>query len=311
MLNNWDLQIQKKRTIWTKIHWNQICIITITNILPELLRNSTALYNAYQLFRKQLKQPITKLNPQYTNHLQTYFKLNYKVLKSYKYDKYTYTYKPQVSSNTSSLMFLTQFKTFMQVNITANSSLTIPHFSFRHFYIGYRKGGLVTLNIPKLFAKWKNAYYLLFNLSYYQLESLLFGTSFFKTELLALNWNAFNSLKFLWRYSRPFLFYKPSKITDYGDLIYYRLNLLGLRTAVIVDILYHHKTIYYLHRSRIYSIGLVPTNHHIKSVNFAIPTGHDSILTQLFFIRFLLSIRNSASELQYTQATRLWTSVNY
>lgn len=68
-----------------------------------------------------------------------------------------------------------------------------------------------------------------------------------------------------------------------------------------MDVPYHLKTIYYLHRSGFYTIAPVPINYDIALVDFAIPSSVNSIFGQLFFIRFLLQTRRTARRYEYEQ----------
>jgi len=50
------------------------------------------------------------------------------------------------------------------------------------------------ISVSKFFIKWKNCYYLFFNLFYYNLTILVFGNIFFRKELTALNWYLFTGI---------------------------------------------------------------------------------------------------------------------
>jgi len=149
-------------------------------------------------------------------------------------------------------------------------------------------------------------YYLFFNLFFYKIDILAFGSSFFKTELLALNWQSMNKFKFMWRYTRPILTLKSNKITIYGDFIFNRLSLLGMRFGLVVDVLYHSKTIYYLRRAGFYTVGLVPVNHNANTLDFAIPASSDSLLTQVFLLRFLTTIKQNTATTRYHNTRGIW-----
>lgn len=99
----------------------------------------------------------------------------------------------------------------------------------------------------------------------------------------------------MWRYARPFLIHKSNKITNHGYLVFRNLRALGLNVGVVTDVLYHAKTLYYLKRCTFYSLGLVPTIYNAYVVDFALPTAYESIFTQIFFIRFLIRVKQDAS----------------
>jgi hypothetical protein len=71
-------------------------------------------------------------------------------------------------------------------------------------------------------------------------------------------------------------------------LILENYTLMNFHTAMILDVFYHAKTIYYLNITGFYTFGLVPTNTNKYTLNLSLPTTQESILSQVFFIRFLL-----------------------
>jgi hypothetical protein len=304
ILSKWLIQIDRRSTPLSQINWTLIHLSYLNKTLPDLYLIKLGSKKKINLNKFVLGPNV---NPNYENFLANEFKLAYKNNLTLKKSVTPNNTKPLIETGqVQQLKLFKTFKSFLQVNSSSSSTLMIPHFSFKHFYLGYRRGGLSLLNVNKLFNRWKDAYYLMFNLFYYEIELLTFSTSFFKSEVLSLNWQVMGRFKFMWRYTKPFLTSKSNKITTYGDFIFYRLNLLGLRVALVVDILYHSKTIYYLHRSGFYSVGLVPVNYNINSVNFAIPTSSDSLLTQIFFIRFLSIIQQNSKNLKYKSNKSAW-----
>jgi hypothetical protein len=198
------------------------------------------------------------------------------------------------------------FTSFVRINMSSYNELTIPHPTFRSFYLVHTKGGLTVITLSKLFQRWKNCYFLLYNLYYHNISVLTFSPSFFKKEVLALNWSFHKQFKFMWRYARPFLVHKPNKITNHGDFVFRNLRALGLSIGIVTDVLYHTKTIYYLKRTTFYSIGLVPTIYNAYTVDFALPTAYESMFTQIFFIRFLVRTKQDASAMKYNNLNNMW-----
>ena len=203
------------------------------------------------------------------------------------------------------------FTVFVRVNMSSQNELTVPHHTFRSFYLTRMKGGLTIITLSKLFQRWKNCYLLIFNLYYHNVNVLTFSPSFFKKEVLALNWVFHKNFQFMWRYTRSFLVHKPNKITNHGDFVFRKLRSLGLSIGVVTDVLYHTKTIYYLKRNSFYSIGLVPTIYNAYTVDFAIPTAYESIFTQVFFVRFLIRTKQDASSVVFNDLGNLWSIPAY
>jgi len=290
------------------------------NSIQRIIPNARLIKTVYQcrliLNNTSSKLPGSKnstqmTNPVYTDFLSEEFKTHFKQPRLIRSSTLYAPKGPVLPLRIDeSHKLLTSFKSYIRVNSNSLNTLTIPHFTFKHFYLGYRRGGTSVLNVSKFFTRWKDVYYLMFNLFFYKIDALTFGTSFFKRELLSLNWQAMKKFKFMWRYTRPFLSFRSNKITTYGDFVFYRLNLLGMRIGLVIDVLYHSKTIYYLHRSGFYTVGLVPINYNINTLNFAIPSTSDSLLTQVFFIRFLSLIKQGTSNTQFSSMRQLWHRSN-
>jgi hypothetical protein len=197
-------------------------------------------------------------------------------------------------------------RVFLNTNTFTNTTLLRMHHSWVSYYFGVGFGYGCVICIRKFFMRWKKTYYLIFNLFYYRIHLLVFGTSFFKKELLALNWSVNVKLLHIWRYVAPFFYFKPSRIFDDANYIFHKLKLLGLNIALVIDVAYHHKTLYYLNNVSFYTIGVVPLNLNMYSVNFAVPTSSESLFTQLFFIRFFFSVRKKAKHQHYLELKKTW-----
>ena len=68
------------------------------------------------------------------------------------------------------------------------------------------------------------------------------------------------------------------------------------------------KTIYYLRRTSFYSIGLVPTIYNAYTVDLALPTAYESVFTQIFFVRFLMRIKQDASSTEFSNLRQIWNT---
>lgn len=83
-------------------------------------------------------------------------------------------------------------------------------------------------------------------------------------------------------------------------------TLLNFHTAMILDVFYHAKTIHYLNISGFYTFGLVPTNTSYYTLNFVLPTTQESILSQIFFIRFLLVSKKNVEKSIFNNFFNKW-----
>ena len=213
---------------------------------------------------------------------------------------------PSKGSSTKQFSLIKVFQTFVSINIGSQTKIFKPHHSFYMFYLGQSKGGIKVISVAKLFSKWKLVYHLCFNIYFYKINMLIFSPSFFKNESLSLNWNVLGKFPSTWRYIKPFLVYKLNRITDSGEFIFRKLKFIGFNIGCVTDVLYHSKTVYYLKRLNFYTFGLVPTLYNSKTLDFAVPTTNDNLLTQLFFIRFLIIVKQKSLTYKSDQLQTCW-----
>ena len=198
------------------------------------------------------------------------------------------------------------FKVFLQLNLYTNTHVYKTHMTWKSFFITNSSSGIHIININKIYSKWKEFYYLILNLFYFNIHILFFGTSFFKKELSSFNWKLAPQISSLWRYIQPLFFYKSNKIINYSDFLFRKLKLLNFNIALLLDVTYHNKTIYYLHKVPFYTIGIVPINESYHTVNFAIPTASNNIFAQLFFIKFITKTKKITKNIEYNNLKNLW-----
>lgn len=282
--------------------WPELCSVAALKELHGVLRLVLLGQNLFNSYRRQLDLSSTNISTSFKMLNRTRRHSNPEFFnKSGLRDEVVY---PPETYN--SYRFFKLFKPYLTLNTVFHTFRYKIHASFSFFFLRHVAGGTSVASIRKLFTRWKDAYLLLFNLFYYKIDLLVFGTSVFKNELLGLNWDTLSRLKVSWRYTKPFLFHRPNKIDRLGDWLFARIRIFGINSAFVLDVLYHKKTIHYLHRSGFYTIGAVPTTSHIKSVNFALPTSLDSGLTQLFFLRFTLVIKKQASGFFFSKVYSDW-----
>lgn len=267
-------------------------------------------YNKFLYLNKSLVK-VTSLGPNklFSKNTFSEFKSLHNLnLKTFNKLKVTNVFSEPVISEVRNTDLILLFKVYLTTNSFSYKYFLAIHSSWRGFFYTNSKSGVSIINLNKMFSKWKNFYYLFFNLFYYSINMVVFGTSFFKKELVSLNWSLFSNIKHLWRYAKPFLFLKSNKIFTLGEYIFSRLKLQGVNLALIVDVLYHNKTIHYLHRSSFFTFGLVPLTYNLHTVNFALPTSTENLFTQLFFIRFFLKIKESTKLSQYKKFKSTWSN---
>jgi hypothetical protein len=93
----------------------------------------------------------------------------------------------------SSTMFSKDlFKSFMHLNTLLPTPKIEPHASFNSFYIYNRASNVGFFNVKKVLHVWHNIIIFITNLFFYNLKHVAFGSSYFKKEIVALNWHEFS-----------------------------------------------------------------------------------------------------------------------
>jgi hypothetical protein len=169
------------------------------------------------------------------------------------------------------------------------------HHTYIHDGFTNRSGNGGFTNVKLFFSLYKNFFNLLYSLTYFNVSKLIFSSNVFREEACALNWEHLSEQLFIWRYNYHSLFYKPSKLDDKLPTTFLLFKQAGINSGIVIDSLYHAKTIYYLHRAEFYSLGLVEGNKSKYVLNASLPALSENILSQLFFIRTLLLINKLVS----------------
>ena len=302
------LKVNQNQTTQLKYLWLLFSLKLFTNCYVDL--KFFMQYKLCKIFNIGLQNIFLKNNYKFLKHnLPLKLKSMYEVkLKNSPYKNHLVNSKIITIQPNNSTKVVKLFRTFLNVNTFSNTALFEAHPTWVAYYFNVSFGDGLLISIQKFFTRWKKTYYLLFNLFYYRIDLLVFGTSFFKNEVLSLNWLTNSSLVDLWRFVSPFFYFKPSKIFDNAIYIFYKLKLLGLNIALVMDISYHTKTLYYLKTTTFYTIGVVPLNLNMYSVNFAIPTASENLFTQLFTLKFIISIKKKTKSYQYNKLKSTWFS---
>lgn len=250
---------------------NNIQILTNLNIMLSIPHKNYLSYNSIYNYYSFMTLPLTrKLASQATIN----------------------TNKPKYRTT---LWIKSSFKLFSSVSSYNRKKLLKPHHTFViDGYINSGENGGFS-NIRLFFNAYKRFYLLLQTLIYHNISKLVFTGPFFKDESCAMNWQSLSSYLFIWKYNYYSIFYRPSKLDDRLPMIFSLFKQAGITSSLISDTLYHSKTVYYLHRYNIYSIGFVEGNKPKHVLNVSLPALGDNILSQLFFIRSILILKRLIS----------------
>ena len=189
-------------------------------------------------------------------------------------------------------------------NSVINKKLNIHHSYSSYYY--QTSANINVININKLFSLWKNIINFLVNLFYFNLKYLVFSNSYFKYEVLSLNWKATNNLTHIWKYTDIFFFFINSKMTLINILYFKNFLLNNFKCVFVIDLYYHKNTLHFLNKFKFITIGPVPLFSNLYSFYISVPTVSNSIFSNLFFLRLVLKLKKLNSNLNWKNFKKIY-----
>lgn len=89
------------------------------------------------------------------------------------------------------------------------------------------------------------------------------------------------------RLSKTMLFVTPMERSVDNDSVIQLIIKKGITNSLVFDTTYHQKTIDYLHKGVVFTVGTVPVTYDSKTLDFSIPISSDSLFSQLFMIKLV------------------------
>ena len=212
----------------------------------------------------------------------------------------TFKTKSFFKNNVESSFTKDLFKSFIFLNTWIPTPTLQVHETFNIFYMYNSYSNVGFFNVKKVFDMWSKVIIFITNVFFYNLRYLAFGNSYFKYEVLSLNWSGSNFTKRLWRFSHPFIFFLKNRTTLENTRYFRHLSYLGFRIAFITDTVYHSRTIYYFNRSKSLTIGPVPVSSNFYTLNVTLPVASNLNFSNLFFIRLLMKLKKNNAKLIFT-----------
>lgn len=189
-----------------------------------------------------------------------------------------------------------------------NNSVFSVHRDFQLLFFCSRPERRLNLfsDTRQMFNRWVDAHNFMFNLFYVQSIGQLLSNKFFIEESMMFNWHL--SLKYykLYKYIQPFFIFKD---LPHGGYLHSNMVLFlkqKLDYMLIVDMNNHKTLITNLKRYHFYLIGAVPINYSPWLVSYPVPLAGDSLLNQLFFLKWLFSIKLSANAAKFMFYRKLY-----
>jgi len=200
------------------------------------------------------------------------------------------------------------FLLHIKLNLASDYKNLFPQKNQKVFYTVMGKGSISQLAISKLYTNIKRFYNLMYNIYFYKLRILIFSNIFFKNEILSLNYVITENYKCYWRFIQIIIFRKLNKISNLNKVLFSVLTLLGIRLAVILDVVYHRHTLYYLRLLNFYIIGLGSADADISYFDFVVPSLNNNLPSQLYFVKLLLMINKNIENYKFTSYRNIFIS---
>lgn len=138
---------------------------------------------------------------------------------------------------------------------------THPHFSLMFSVALDPKSAYGAHGIAKFYLRWSTASTLLMNLFFFRASSLSFANKLFVEETLALNWHLSFSSYRLFKYTQRLFYFRDVKYGNETRLGFYELETESFDVAIVADVKFHEKNLFFLKRFNFYTIGLAPANY--------------------------------------------------
>ena len=166
------------------------------------------------------------------------------------------------------------------------------------------------IGLQKFYLRWEAALNLMFNLAFHDARLVAFSNKIFIEEALAFNWSL-NLQNFkLFKFSQSILYFKDSAYGEQTEEIYdYIRDNLNWEAALVTDVKAHEKNLFFLQRSNIFQIGLVPANYSPSILSFGVPLMGESLLGQHYFFNVALRMTLSGRSYRFRRLQTHWTMV--
>lgn len=183
-----------------------------------------------------------------------------------------------------------------------------PHAHFRlMFAIATDTRGVYgTLGLSKVYLRWSTAFTLLLNLFFFQSPTLSFANKIFVEETMSLNWHLSYSSYKLFKYSQNLVYFRDSRYGNETREGYFELAREDYEVAIMSDVKYHEKNLFFLRTFNYYVIGLSPANYDPWELSFPIPLIGDSLLGQHYFLATVAQTASSARMARFDRLSGEW-----
>lgn len=305
-----SLKTQTKHNSNINLHWSLLYYYIYVSITESLHYNisTTALANNLAVL-KQLKYVARKsyLTPSKPNLL-------HRSVWQFKRERIVETFLTPLKVRVNSIYksdVLRLFSIYLTFANGGGDTSYVIHSYWKSFFItGAGKHQAPYIDPAKLVQKWSHSYNLLFNLFFNQSNFLTFSNKTLKEESCAFNWTSPIIHSESLRYSTPFFWLKNNPYGSEMLSLYTKVSDRGLEAAFITDIRYHRRTLFFLRKCGVYTMGIIPYTTNPWLVHYPFPVSSSTLFTQYFFLKFVIYIKRKASYHYFAKISSYWLSKN-
>ena len=177
----WNISVKRKPlSIYTQIALLQQIHLTCSALIKNIpVQDLLKIYNSYKVYFTYVTNSFAHIP---TSTMWSTVNAN---------DLVNVSFKAQRKSNLPLRRLVLKnplFNAFITVNTFFTQRYLTPHSSFRTFYIFNKQNNIGIWNVKRLFLCWQRVLFLLYHLFYFGLKYLVFTSSYFRYESLALNY---------------------------------------------------------------------------------------------------------------------------
>lgn len=301
-----SLKTQTKQKSNINLHWSLIYYHTYVHLTELLQYNlSTDALMTKLAVLKQFKSVTQKsyLTPTKRNLL-------HRSVWQFKQARTIETFSTPLKSKVNSMYksdVLRLFNIYLAFSNGSSDTSYVIHSYWKSFFItGAGKHQAPYIDPSKLVQKWNHSYNLLFNLFFNQSNFLTFSNKTLKEESSAFNWNSPIIHSESLRYSAPFFWLKNNPYGSEMLSLYTKISDRGLEAAFVTDIRYHRRTLFFLRKCGVYTLGIIPYTANPWLVHYPFPVSSSTLFTQYFFLKFVIYIKRKASYHYFAKLSHTW-----
>jgi len=142
-----------------------------------------------------------------------------------------------------------------------------------------------------LWKFWSNLFFLLINISFYNIQVLAFSKIYFKKIVDPFNWLLWSMSFYFWKIINKNFFFKYSKKTKNALNFFKNFKSWYYGLTFILDSNYHYSILQIFNRYSIYNFALTDTNNEPWLAWYPIPGRSSDITLQYLFLILFFKIR--------------------